>query len=243
MKNILLELFVNLLVGLITFVATKMYIGHKNFKGIKNAARLNKDCYHGGIINIFPNRKAYSQHKDHGTSSEYILKAEHNILYIGFWLASGIEMGNLKESIKKLISEQKTVTLVFLNPYNPNSIETCSNYIGVSSESIKIRINTALGDILKFKNELPEDEKHYLIIKTHNIPLSTSAFIIDYNKTKKCRILLDYKIYNCSREDSYGIEFENTEKIITQKILKSYRNIDKQSKEIHNLSDIHSNKS
>lgn len=240
-KDIIISLISGLIYSLITFLLTKTYLGFKNFRGLKNMVRLNKDCYSSGIINVFQNRKAYAQHKDHGTSIEYMLKAEHNLIYIGYWLASATEMDDYKSAIKKLVEEKITVTLVLLNPYNVNSLDICSKYIGISSDAIKNRINCILPDLFNLKEELGSNSK-YLVIKIHNEPLTTSVFILDYNKKEKCRVLLDYKLFSSTRSDSYGIEFQNNEKIITNKIVTSYRELEKKSLEINSLSEIHSQK-
>lgn len=237
MMELAIGIISNIIVAILIFFGTKLYLGYKNFKGIKGAARLNKDCFCAGIINVFPNRKTYAQHKDHGTSSEYILKAEHNIIYVGYWLSSGTELGNLKKAIQDSVSKKKTVTLVFMNPYDAASLSICSKYIGIDAQNIKSRILNVLEDLLKFKNTLNSNTR-YLIIKVHNIPLSTSAFLLDTDLPRKCRILLDYKLYDCSREDSYGIEYENAEKEITKKILASYMSIEKNSIEINSIEEI-----
>lgn len=131
MKEFATEIIIALISGFIssaiTFCITKTYLGFKNFRGLKNMVRLNKDCFSSGIINVFQNRKAYAQHKDQGTSIEYLLKAEHSVAYVGCWLASATEMGDYKKAIKKLTEEKITVTLVLLNPYNNNSLDICSN--------------------------------------------------------------------------------------------------------------------
>lgn len=50
------------------------------------------------------------------------------------------------------------------------------------------------------------------------------------------------KLFSSTRSDSYGIEFQNNEKIITNKIVTSYRELEKKSLEINSLSEIHSQK-
>ena len=238
MKELVIGIISSIVSAFLTWIATKAYVGYKSFKGIKHAARFNKDCFDAGIINVFPTRKTYVQHKEHGTSSEYISRAEHSVLYIGYWLASGIDMGNLKETIKKLTKDKKTVTLVFINPHNKISLSTCSDYIGISSGKIKSRVKTAIKEVLDLKKQLGEDS-HYLIIKIHDVPLSASAFVIDDTMSKKCRILVDYKLYKKSREESYGIEYQNTNKIITKRMLESYKSIANSAIEIADISELH----
>lgn len=236
--EIIREIIINIIVALITYIITRAYQGYKNFKGIKHAARFNADCFKAGIVNVFPTRKTYGEHKEHGTSSEYISQAEHSVLYVGYWLASGTEMGNLKETIKILTEDKKTVSLVFINPYNENSLLTCADYIGISSPAIKSRVKAVIKDLLDFKKQLGENSR-YLIIKIHEVPLSASAFIIDDTSKKNCRILVDYKIYKKSREESYGIEFQDANKIVTKRMLDSYKIIATEAREIKDISEIH----
>jgi hypothetical protein len=223
--------------AIITLVCTKLFWGFKHFRGIKKVARLNKDCYNAGIINVFSNRNAYIEHKDHGKSINYISKANHTVLYVGYWLATSTEIGELKETITQLINKQITVTLVFISP-NDSSLEICSKYIATKPDEIKTRVKFVLKDIIQFKKNLDSDIAKYLIIKVHNIPLSTTAFIIDSSSQNDCKILLDYKIYNGSRESSYGIEYSNSKKTITQKVLNSYLSIAKSAIEINDVGQI-----
>ena len=238
MKEFVVEIIINIIVAFLTWIITKAYFGYKSFKGIKHAARFNKDCFDAGIINAFPTRKTYAQHKEHGTASEYISRAEHSVIYIGYWLASGIEMGNLKEAIRNLTKDKKTVSLVLINPYNNVALSTCTDYIGINSEKIKARVKSAIKELLDLKNQLGEDSR-YLIIKIHDVPLSASAFIIDDTTSKKCRILVDYKLYKRSREESYGIEYQDTNKIVTKRLFDSYKSIASGAKEITNISELY----
>ena len=238
MRELVIGVISSVVSALLTGIATKLYLGYKNFKGIKHAARFNKDCFDAGIINAFPTRKTYAQHKEHGTASEYISQAEHSVLYIGYWLASGIEMGNLKEAIRNLTKDKKTVSLVLINPYNKVALSTCTDYIGINSEKLKARVKGAIKELLDLKNQLGDDSR-YLIIKIHDVPLSASAFIIDDTTSEKCRILVDYKLYKKSRDESYGIEYQDTNKIVTKRLFDSYKSIVSDAKEITNVSELY----
>lgn len=237
------EIIISIVSGLIgtglTLLLSKIYFGYKHFGGIKKTARLNKDCYNAGIVNFFPDRKAYIQHKDHGKSNEYISRANHSVLYVGYWLATATEIGELTKTISDLLNNQITVTLVFISPDDKSSLEICSKYIGIRSNQIATRVKDVIKNLLDFKNSLTSEQSKYLVIKIHNIPLSTTAFIIDHSKPEECKILLDYKIYNGSRENSYGVEFKNSKRSVTNKLLQSYLSISKSAVEINDKEDLH----
>ena len=101
-----------------------------------------------------------------------------------------------------------------------------------------MRVKTVLEGLLGFKKTLGENEAKYLIIKVHKVPLSTTAFVIDCYQSKECRILLDYKVYNGNRESSYGIEYQDSERIITKKALDSYIAITESAHEIAGINEI-----
>lgn len=237
-SDIIYGIIITILSGIIIGICTKLYNGTKHFGGIRNKFRLFKDCYNAGIVNIFPDRKTYIQHKDHGKSYEYISRATHSVLYVGYWLATATEIGELTDTVKKLIDKQITVTLVFISPEDETSLNICSNYIATKPNQISSRVKTAIKNLLEFKDALDADQRRYLILKTHTIPLSTTAFIIDHSKADDCRILLDYKMYQGNRESSYGIEFRNSKKTMTNKILQSYLSISKHAVEINSYEDL-----
>lgn len=238
----IIEIIISVVSGLIgsviTFGSTKLLWGFKHFKGVRKTARLNRDCYNAGIINVFPSRDTYIQHKDHGKSMSYISKANHSVLYVGYWLATATEIGEVTKTIKKLVEKQISVTLVFISPNDKTSLEICSKYINTTPVQISNRVKSVLENIIKFKSTLNPTESRYLILKVHNIPLSTTAFVIDHSKDTECKILLDYKVYNGSRESSYGIEYQNSDKIITKKILDSYLFISQEAHEIETVDQI-----
>lgn len=237
-KEIIIGIVGSIIGSIITLGFTKIFWGFKHFKGVKKVARLNRDCFKSGIINVFPNRESYIEHKDHGKSVTYISKANHSVLYVGYWLATSTEIGEVKNTIKKLVQKQITVTIVFISPNDKATLEICSKYINVDSNTISNRVKYVLEDVLKFKNSLNENEARYLVIKVHKVPLSTTAFIIDYSQSKECKILLDYKVYDGSRESSYGIEYQDSEKTITKKVLESYISISNSAQEVKNPDEI-----
>lgn len=99
--------------SIITWLALRAYNGGKHFGGVFSLIRLITDCYRAGVINVFPNRKAYSLHKDHCTGAEYIKKCEHSLYYVGYWLASSISMGEIINSFKELAQKNQYNCCIF----------------------------------------------------------------------------------------------------------------------------------
>ncbi len=227
-ENLFCGILGSIIATIIITIVSKVYLGVADFRGLKNTIRLIRDSYKGGIINIFPNRKFYIQHKDHGTETQYISKCENKLMYIGYWLAHGTEMGDVIETLKTLAYKKKDVEVILLNPDNSTLIEEMADFLKIDSMEMKQRIKNSLAKLCKIKDELPNDTKSHFSIKLHDIPLNASAFLIDYDNRKRLRLLVDYKIYNQERERSYGIEFKNGD--ITQNLCDSYRVISRNAK-------------
>lgn len=233
-KSFVLGIIASIIATIIISVLRYIYIGGRSFIGFKKALRLVVDASNGGINNIFISRKSYISHKDHGTAIEYISRAKKSIYYVGFWLAHGTEIGDISNSIKKLIYQKKVkVVIVFVNPDTNDVIKCCSKFLGISEEEIKNRVNVSLDKFIKIYNELDDKYKEYLSIRVHEVPLSASAFILDNEEEDKCKALVDYKLYNCTRDDSYGIEYNNANRPLCNSISKSYIDIANESKIIN----------
>lgn len=213
----------------VMFIAQKVYYGGKHFGGIMRLIRLNCDCYKAGIINIFKNRNAYTQHKDHGTGAEYIRRCEHSLYYVGYWLASSISMGEIIKTFEELAKKQITITVVFLNIHDQTLVDSCSRLFGITQDELIQRVSFSLKKTVELKDNLEEKYRKYITIKTHNVPISASAFIIEQNDPKRSRILIDYKLYDLCRDETYGIEFQNSNKEITRKAMESYLKISDQA--------------
>jgi len=214
-------------------LAVQLYRGSRGYLGIRKTIRLINDCNNSGIVNVFSSRQSYLKQKEHGTAANYISQTNSCLYYIGFWLASSTEVGTVLNKIETLIYESKKVYIVFIDPTFTPLLDQLSIYLGLSSVEITSRVEYALNKLIILKKGLSEKYSGNLIIKSHRVPLSTSAFIIDPEDKKKCKILIDYKIYGCSRDDSYGIEFKGRDKIITSKVINSYINICDNADEYH----------
>ena len=232
MSEIISGIIGSLIASALWAVGLMIYTGTKGFPGIRISYRLLNDCRKAGIINIFPNRRAYIEHKDHGTASEYIMNVKSHLLYVGFWLSGSTEIGSVVIALKKLVLSNVKVCIVFIDPADDMILQTCSKFLGISKEEIGDRVTASLTKIQNLQQELPEEYKKYLEIKTHNVPLTASAFLLDYFDKGVCRILVDYKTYGFTREDSYGIEYKNSDKCLCGLLCKSYCKIADHAKKI-----------
>lgn len=221
--NLICGITGSIMAAIIIAIVTKVYLGISGFRGLKNTVRLIRDSYRGGIVNIFPNRQTYIQHKDHGTETQYISKCKNKLMYVGYWLAHGTETGDVISTLQKFILEKKEVEVILLNPNNSGLVKEMAVFLKIDRIEMQQRINNSLAKLCKIRDGLPNELKIHFVIKLHDVPLNASAFLIDYDSKKDLRILIDYKIYNQERERSYGIEFMDGS--ITQNLCDSYREI------------------
>lgn len=225
MHDLIIGVLGSIIGSIITCIALRIYTGGKYFGGLYKLARLIKDCSKAGIINVFPSRKTYLQHKDHGTAAEYIRKCNRSLYYVGYWLASSISFGEILKSFEGLLKNHTSVTVVFIDPNNRDILETCSKYLGTTSDELRNRIQFSLEKVAELKSSLEAECQKYLSIKVHCVPLATSAFVIQQADSKETRVLMDYKLYDLCRDEGYGLELKDESKAITQKAMKSYLKI------------------
>lgn len=226
-ENLICGIIGSILAAALISIATKMWLGVSGFRGFKNIIRLIKDCSAAGIINFFPNRQAYIYHKDHGSQTQYISRCKNKLMYVGYWLAQGTEVGNIVSMLQRLILDRKDVELVLMNPYNDALINNMADFLRTDYTEIQQRIKNSLEKLCTMKDSLPNEFKSYISIKLHDIPLNASAFLLDYENEQDLRILVDYKIYNRERERSYGIEFKTGALSCT--LCDSYKEISKKA--------------
>ena len=215
--------FSSFLLGVLTSIVGAIVIsifaifvnGIRDFIGFKLLFRLVIDSSRSGIINIFPNRLTYRTHKDHGKANEYIKKCDKEILYIGFWLAHGTEMESLINTIKEQCLFGKKVTIILLNPNNTALMKQESDFLNIDQEEMASRIKRCLQKLIIIEQHLLTIDNHNLKVGVHDIPLNYSSFMLDYESREKTRILVDYKVYQKGRENSFGIEYKNQKHIVT----------------------------
>jgi len=227
MINFILGISASICAALIIGFFLKFKAGWRKWPGFYNIWRLNRDLISAGLINFFSCRKVYNIHKDHGKASDYICKAKKELHYIGFWLASSTEEGNIIITLKDLIEKKIKVTIVLMDP-NCDSIKHFAEYSNMSHKEIKTRINKAIEKICEMFFNLSEEKKEYFDLRLHKISLNNSAFLIDVEEDYG-KILIDFKLFGLSRDESFGMEVQNYGSTLFSRLLNSNKSIIKRS--------------
>lgn len=227
-SNIICGVIASILGAFIFGLFTKFYLGWTSWPGLRISLRLVREFTRAGGLNFFSSRKDYINHKDHGTASEYLYTSKRSIVYVGFWLAHGIEVSNIIECLRVILESGRKISIVLLNP-NSDAISACSKFLGIDVSEVKQRINQTKSKLCELQNNLSPTAKENFTLKYHNIPLSTSAFLLDSELGSGGRTLLDFKLYGFSREDGFGIEFRNQGLSLYDRVTKSYLEIERNS--------------
>lgn len=215
-----------IIIALFTYLLKILISGNKKHLSIFKSIRLFLNIRQAGVINFFPSRKIYSQHKDHGSQEEYINnRCTKSLLYVGYWLAHGTSVSSLVETIQKLVLNGKKVILILINPENNSLIEVISKFLDVSAPDMINRIYTTHSLFKEMKSSLPQKSQCNLYLKFHDIPLNSSALLFDFEEEEKCKILVDYKTYGFKRDKSYGIEYFDPKKELFKLIRSSFLQI------------------
>lgn len=229
-NGLIIGIIGSLIATVITGIVIILYNGIRGHRGISQLLRLRKDTAHAGIINVFPDRNSYRTHKDHGKAGEYVKQCQTELIYVGFWLAHGTEMESINNTIKELCLANKKVKIVLLDPDDMVLMRQMADFLKMNQDEMINRIKNSLNKFLDLQRELNKIGNKKLLIRVHNVPINYSAFMLDYEDTIHTRILVDYKTYHQTRENSYGIEYMNRQCTITNNHAESMKRIMKKSK-------------
>lgn len=220
MREIVIGAIGSILGAIIILLFQKAYFGWGKTPGIYKMLRFSKEFSLAGGINFFSSRKAYAKFKDHGTQKEYLSRANQSIVYVGFWLAHGVGIGDIISGIKKYLENDVKVTIVLIDPSSP-VIKHSSLFLGQDTTEIISRINNAIENFSQLYSALSLEARKNFELRLHNIPLTASAFLLDH-QNESARVLVDFKLYNHSRDDSFGIEVQGRQKDLTKRFIDSY---------------------
>lgn len=162
-----------------------------------------------GITNFFGNRTDYAKYRKEPSISEYISTTNKEFIYIGFWLAHGIEFENITRTFERLLNNGCSIEVILINPDETVNINKIANYMGLSVENITNRINNAFEVFVNLKKTLPDILSNKFTIRFHTELITSSTFIFDYN-SPKAKTLVDFKLFGGGRDTSFGFELKPT---------------------------------
>ena len=166
------------------------------------APRMNR----AGIANVFASRDEYARNRRPSSVTDYMATAEHELVYVGFWLAQASEIEPLRQTLRLMLDSGVRVGLVLLDPdMNEAQLERVASVLGLSGAALRARLTTGWGDLLSFWGDLPDGVASRLALQRHCEHLQASAFIFDRGH-RSAKALIDIKLYGLGRHESLGLE-------------------------------------
>jgi hypothetical protein len=200
-SNIVAELAVIFLVAAVAFVSRSGI--RRLIRAARYAWRMNKN----GVINFYNSRAEYFTSRPERTLPEYMARAKHRLLYVGFSLAGATERDRIDDAITDMLNRGCEVEIVMLDPDAPlGTIKAVEQHLAIADGTLGNVLRHARDHFLKLRNELSAAAASRFKIKVHAVPLVSSAMLIDEGETDG-RLLVDNKIHGAGRDRSFGIEF------------------------------------
>jgi hypothetical protein len=199
----------SLVAALICFVIVQIKTGVEIRWGtIKLFWSITKRLKNAGVSNIFPTRSSYAMYRKERSISDYVKTTNHELIYVGFWLAEGIEIDTILAAIQQLLQGGRTIELILLDENLSDLFsEKTAEYLALTPQSLRGRLAQAWNDLRRIRNALPDHLKTRFILRKHDEMLTSSAFVFDLN-TSSAKTLVDFKLYGAGRARSFGIELK-----------------------------------
>jgi hypothetical protein len=215
--------FVIVLVGLVTawVIARRL-----RWRMLGTIFRLQKN----GISNVYLDRSEYISRRSMSVL-QFIETTERNFTYVGIYFSLATDQARIDATIRNLVSRRCMVQIVLLDEdAHRSTFNYLETHFALAPNTLRGRVRHAKEYFVQLRDGLGINERTLLNIRTHNLPITTSAFIIDSNE-KNCRMLVDIKWYGLGRDRSLGIEFagQPDEGGIFKNLLSSFERIVQES--------------
>jgi hypothetical protein len=161
-----------------------------------------------GVSNFFPSRADYVRYRKQATASEYIATARHDLTYVGYWLAHGVEFESIQAAIRTMLRLQTRIQLVLLaDDIDDEAKSRIAASLGISPASLADRLTNTWLDFNAFRDSLRPEERGYFGLRKHREHIGASAFIFDHG-TISAKTLIDIKLFGIGRQGSFGLELK-----------------------------------
>ncbi len=193
------------LIGLAVWFKTRTAPSLRAFALFWSVARRMRET---GVSNFFPSRADYVRFRKQATASEYLATAQHELSYVGYWLAHGVEFESIQAAMRTMLQLRKRIQLVLLaDDIEDDSKARIAASLGISPASLSDRLTNTWHDFTTFRDDLRPEERGYFALRKHREHIGASAFIFDYG-TASAKTLIDIKLFGIGRQGSFGLELK-----------------------------------
>ena len=200
-SNIVANLAVLLIVAVVAFFSRSKL---RNFvRVVRYAWRMNKN----DIINFYNSRAEYVTSRRERTLPDYMQRAKRRFVYVGFYLAGATERDRIDGAITEMLDRGCEIEIAMLDPNAaPGIIHAVEQHLAIANGTLAQVLRHAHDHFLTLRQGLSTAAANRFVIKLHNVPLVSSAMLIDEGEADG-RLLVDNKIHGAGRDRSFGIEF------------------------------------
>jgi hypothetical protein len=196
--------------GLAVFVIVTLggFLTFGRMRRIWRTLKFSNRMKRAGISNFFCSRQEFSTLKVGRSLSEYILTAEKELIYVGFYLSGGTDRARVDRALASLLQRRCHVELVLLDPdIEEDALQRIEEFLAIATGTLRGALQNAVAHFIAFAGSLSAEDRSRFVLRRHRTILACSAFLIDLGEVK-ARMLIDTKIHGAGRDFSYAMEFE-----------------------------------
>jgi hypothetical protein len=188
-------------------VALAGLLSFKRIRRLAAAARYAWRMNKAGISNFFSSRQEFATLRRGRSISEYLLLAQKDFLYVGFYLSGATDRARVDTALRKLLQTGRRVELVLLAEDTDEAILIpVEQFLAIATGTLQGVLAHAFAHFKAFAATLSTDDRARFSLRRHRALLASSAFLIDHGEPQG-RMLIDTKIHGAGRDFSCAIEF------------------------------------
>lgn len=202
------EVILAFLPGLLAYLAAAVRSRHWSPLRIVRALLLGLRLHRYRVCNVFLSRADYAKYRPQRTIAAYLNTAEHEVVYVGFWLAQGSEFESVYAAIESLVLRGRSVRLVLMSETARDSTwDATARYHAIDSAELKQRVTASWLKARQLRDKLQAVGIRGFSLARHDEFLSASAFLFD-NGTNTAKMLVDIKFNGVPRSATIGLELQ-----------------------------------
>lgn len=175
---------------------------------LRHVLLLSKRMNDAGIVNFYASRDDYAKYRGAPRLLDYLNLAHRSITVAAYWMAHGIEMEGIAESIAEMTRKphNKKVVIGIINP-TASYIDALSLYLDMETKELIVRVQSSLYHLWRAREKLSSEEKKRFQIKVYTTVPIASVIILDAEETNGS-VQIDLKAYKTSRHNSFAFELK-----------------------------------